>query len=54
MRGLVDVDESTETSSKERPSHLRECKEQECSATEGIDSPQSWEGEDKVDEAETE
>jgi hypothetical protein len=43
----------TESSGKQSPAHLRECEEKQCTATEGVDSPDGRPGEHKIDETET-
>lgn len=54
MRLIFGGNEEAEACGKECPGHLREGEEEESATAEGIDCPQGWEGEDEIDEAETE
>jgi len=54
MGGALLWNVETEPSGEEGPRHLREGEKEQCSATEGVDRPDGWEGEDEVDQTEAE
>lgn len=43
----------SQSSSEECPGHVGECEQQESAAAEGVDGEESWDGEQKVDQAES-
>jgi hypothetical protein len=43
----------TKTGGEQRPTHIRECEEEECATSESVDGPDGWPGKDEVDKTES-
>lgn len=54
MSGVLDGDESAETSCQKCPCHVWESEKQQGATTECVNGPESWEGKEEVDETKSE